>query len=338
MRTVAIEDARQAGVFERALKHRPTPFVTQLLLDPEGFAHVRIGCNIPSLTHRAISRLPTVGRTSPISTAYRITTNYIPPAKLNRPKFLLTSNRRDAPHEQPPKFRIPLRPEQLRSLNWMLRQEAADSPEFEEEEIAEAILQPLGWRAEAKASRRVRVRGGVLADEVGYGKTAITLGLFACSRASETYVEPGVDKTRGLIPVSGTLVVVPPHLTRQWNSEVEKFIKADLKVVVISTASQLNSTTVRSITKADLVIVASNLFHSAAYLENFEELAGAGSLPNAFGRYWRDRHQVSLAGLREQTRRLQEEGADAVMEHIVKGSKIGMRLSLPLIHIADLDL
>ena len=65
----------------------------------------------------------------------------------------------------------------------MIKQESsyADEHPFVEEEISEALLEPLGWRAEGRASRSISIRGGVVADEVGYGKTAITLGLIDCT-------------------------------------------------------------------------------------------------------------------------------------------------------------
>ena len=34
-----------------------------------------------------------------------------------------------------------------------------------------------GWRLEARVTRPVIIRGGIVADQVGYGKTAITLGM-----------------------------------------------------------------------------------------------------------------------------------------------------------------
>jgi hypothetical protein len=47
----------------------------------------------------------------------------------------------------------------------MLHQEAATEPYFEEE-VEEAVLPSLNWRAEGRARRPVLVRGGILADEV----------------------------------------------------------------------------------------------------------------------------------------------------------------------------
>ena len=86
------------------------------------------------------------------------------------PKFKLASNKRDAEHTQPPHFsKYPLRVEQFLSLSWMLSQESKSAPPFTEEDILEAILEPLRRRAERRAQRPVHVCGGVLADEVGHG-------------------------------------------------------------------------------------------------------------------------------------------------------------------------
>ncbi|PCH36338.1 hypothetical protein WOLCODRAFT_166855 [Wolfiporia cocos MD-104 SS10] len=321
-RITAIEDTAQAGEYERSLKRRPAPFVTQLKLEENDIGIVRIGVNITSLMHRAMSRLPSAGRTKKITTSWRLTTDFIPAAKINLPKFKLSSNRHDEQHAQPPSFKIPLRPEQLRSLTWMLAQESRDAPPFVEEEISEAILEPLGWRAEGRAQRPIYIRGGVLADEVGYGKTAITLGLIDCASKDVNKEFRKIEDMKGKIAVKATLVVVPPHLTRQWGSEVKKFAGKRFKVVELSTASNLNSLTIEQVQEADIVVVASNLFQSSVYLANLEAFAGAGSLPVQDGRYFKARLETVLSSLGGQVERLRNEGATAVMDAIREGRKL----------------
>lgn len=319
---VAMEDVVQAGEYERALKRRPAPFVTQLKLSDDGVGTVRIGLNMTSLMHRAWSRLPP-GRKEKAVLSWRLQTDFFPVAELVLPKFQLSSNRHDVEHKQPPSFKIPLRPEQLRSLTWMVQRESKNVEPFIEEEISEAVLEALSWRAEGRAERPIRIRGGVLADEVGYGKTAITLGLIDC-KAKEVEKEfDNIDDIKGKIPVRATLIVVPPHLTRQWNSEVQKFTRKRFKVVVLTTASNLNSTTIEEIQDADIVVVASNLFKSNVYLDNLETLAAAGSLPNADGRFFNARLDVSLQSLEGQVERLKNEGAVKVMEVVQEASKKG---------------
>lgn len=320
---VAIENSVEAGAYERSLKRRPSPFITQLKLDNDGLGTVRIGLNIPSLLHRAMSRLPSKNRTEPISLSWRLDTDYTPAAKLSLPKFVLSSNKNDVEHAQPPHFKVDLRIEQLRSLTWMLEREAIDAPPFIEEEVSEAMLDPLGWRAEGRAQRPVHVRGGVLADQVGYGKTAITLALIDCTAkkvAAELAEQPPLP---GKIRTKATLCIVPPHLTLQWAKESEKFMGKRYKAVVISTAAKLNALTIEDIQEADLVIVASNLYRSNVYLENFEALAASGALPTQDGRYFDSCVDDALKGLAGQVDRLRDKGSVAVMGEIKEARKRG---------------
>lgn len=322
---VAVENSIEAGAYERSLKRRPSPFVIQLKLDNDGIGTVRIGLNIPSLLHRAMSRLPSANRSERIRLSWRLDTDFTPTARINLPKFTLESNKTDIEHSQPPNFKIKLRVEQLRSLTWMLAREARDAAPFIEEEVSEAVLDALGWRAEGRAQRPVHIRGGVLADQVGYGKTAITLALIDCT-AKE--VEAEMTKAApipGKIRLKATLCIVPPHLTRQWHSEGHKFIGTKkYKYIVISTAANLNSLTIEKFQEADIVIIASNLYRSTVYLDNLETLAASGALPAQDGRYFESRVDDILKGLGVQTDRLKDHGSLAVMKEIREARKRGM--------------
>lgn len=320
---VGTEDPVQAGEFERRLKRRPNPFVTQLKLSKEGSGSVRIGINIPSLLHRALSRLPSEGRTEKPVLLWRLDTNFTPAAALNLPKFTIMSNKLDKEHKQPPSFKIPLRKEQTRSLEWMIHQEDKKADPFIEEEVSEAVLDPLGWRAEGRAQRPVHIRGGVLADQVGYGKTAITLGLIDCTWKMVEKEFDDQEEVAGKIPLKATLVIVPPHLTRQWDSEVRKFTGKRYKTLVLSTVSNLNSAKVEDFQEADLIIVASNIFKSNVYLENLSSLAGVAPLPSKDGRHFNDHLRVVESSLKEQVDRLREEGSSAVKKHMEEGNKRG---------------
>ncbi|KAJ6498346.1 hypothetical protein DFH09DRAFT_336020 [Mycena vulgaris] len=314
---VALEDPVQAGEYERSLKKRPSPFVTQLKVDDNGTGTVRVGFNAPTLLHRALSRLPAANRSERPIVSWRLNTNFTPTASPNLPKFVLTSNKLDQEHAQPPHFKIDLRKEQLRSLQWMVEQESPDAPPFIEEEISEAILHPLGWRAEGRAQRPVRVRGGVLADAVGYGKTATTLGLIDCMSKSVKKDFKRMGRVDGKIALEASLIVVPPHLIRQWESETKKFTTKDhFKVITIATVASLNALTIEDFQEADIVIVASGLSKSQAYADNIQLLSGNGVLPNSAGRHFNARLQEISASLKAQTNRLQDEGAAAVMKEI----------------------
>ncbi|EGG01261.1 uncharacterized protein MELLADRAFT_79036 [Melampsora larici-populina 98AG31] len=273
------EDMVEAGRYEQALKNRPAPFITQLRL-VDGCGEFRIGINFATLVHRAISRFPTTANSGDIIPSWRVTFGHGSNAgSLLRPKFnfSLSSNKKDEAAPQPPHFRTLLRPEQLRSLSWMLKQEKVGDDvthTFIEEEISEASLEPLGWRAEGKAERPVLIRGGVLADEVGYGKTAITIGLIDATLKDPL---PPVPKPhlKGFVQLKATLIIVPAHLSGQWPKEFTKFTGSNkIKVHRIINMTDLNSTKICDLQEADVVVVSETIFGSQIYWSNLAMLAG----------------------------------------------------------------
>jgi hypothetical protein len=295
---------------------------------------IQIGLNIATLLHRALSRLPFLGRTHKPELSWRLQTDYqaVETAFFRPSKLALKSNRDDKQAEQPPNFgtksRDPkLRPEQLRSLTWMLQQEAEKDHSFVEEEVAEATLGPLGWRAEGRASRKVMVRGGVLADQVGYGKTAISLALIDTSNNVEEHALPNVPRP-GRITTKATLIVVPPHLTKQWEGEITKFLpRKNYKVVKLLDLTSINSVSIRDIKNADIVIVALSIFKSQLYWSNLAGFAASGSLPNGdlATRHFVSRLDQVLEGLDAQVKLLLGEDGPAQASKKIKKSldKIG---------------
>jgi len=328
---VAIEDSIEAGEYERRLKHRPAPFVTQLKFDQDnGIGTLRIGINIPSLLHRALPRLPNIegnGRIQkPPTLSWRLNTEFSPAAQIHLPKFTLLSNKKDKEHAQPPHFKLPLRVEQLRSLEWMLKQEDPKEIEpFIEEEVSEAVISSLSWRAEGRVRREVFVHGGVLADQVGYGKTAITLALIDCTQKMIGKEVAKREEIYGKVTTKATLIIVPPHLTRQWGSEVKKFTgPSAFKTIVVSTMSDWNKQTIETITEADVVIIASNLLKSEAYMESLSALSTAGDLPKNAGRYMEACLDKIGEGLKKQVELLRTKGATAVLKEMEAARRRGM--------------
>ncbi len=246
------------------------------------------------------------------------------------------SNKLDKEHKQPPHFKTPLRKEQLRSLEWMILQESPEAAPFIEEEISEAILDPLGWRAEGRAQRPMHIRGGVLADQVGYGKTAITLGLIDCTSKSVAKDFKNKGQIPGKIHVKGSLIIVPPHLTRQWASEVKKFAGDHFEVHVISTVADLNRTKIEDIQDADIIVVASNLFKSNVYLENLQLLAGAGELPSKDGRHFNAQLKKILTALKSQVDTLKDKGSLAVLSEMKAAQKRRKRC-LSILYLVNIE-
>ncbi|OLQ03148.1 Transcription termination factor 2 [Symbiodinium microadriaticum] len=115
--------------------------------------------------------------------------------------FHIPNNSEDAAADNPPLFRKhPLRDEQLRSLGWMLSQEALPK------------------------SRRLR--GGLLADRMGFGKTSVAIGL-ASLGATLRPPRRKESLNSGFVPSLATLIMCPSHLLDQWKGEFWKFLGED---------------------------------------------------------------------------------------------------------------
>jgi len=188
-------------------------------------------------------------------------------------EFSVLSNLEDAAHMQPAHFlEFPLRREQLRSLGWMVSQERLRNEPFVTE-LREFAPHPDAphWRLEGRLwCEYGGVKGGVLADAIGYGKTACTIGLVDC-----TAEEPLPQVPRpflGFIPTKATLVLAPTNLHTQWLSEIKKFTGKTLKVLSVPTCAQLKRLPAHEIMEADIVVATYRIFYSAPYLHRLEEI------------------------------------------------------------------
>ncbi|KAI9883354.1 MAG: hypothetical protein M1823_004888 [Watsoniomyces obsoletus] len=306
------EDPQQAGPYERALKDRPTPFVTQARIDDANIGHLRIGLNVASLIHRALAtlRVETALRNqtdaAETTAAWRLITDYVAPSRLSLPKFKLQSNKNDPGGDQPPNIKMPLRVEQLRSLEWMRSQESDDAPSFVEEEVEEAWLPHLGWLAEARASKPITVRGGVLADQVGYGKTAITLGLIDAQAKSPARLNP--PPVHGKISIKATLVVVPSSLIKQWDREIRKFLGTRYRVIAVSSDGDLKRLGIKDFMAADIIIVSWPLLTTEKYLSALATFAALPEMPDKTGgRAYDSWHERALDQVAEHVELLKSE-------------------------------
>ena len=109
------------------------------------------------------------------------------------------------------------------------------------------------------------VKGGVLADAIGYGKTACTIGLIDCT--SQDVLPEGPSVFKGFIPTRATLVLVPTNLHAQWVAEIEKFTGKAFKVVSIPICAQLKKLRPQEIIEADVVVATYRLSTAKVFLQ-----------------------------------------------------------------------
>lgn len=260
----------------------------------------------------------------------------------------IQGNRQDPCADQPPHFRdFLLRREQLRSLWWMQQQEKMDqvfdltlcrvrvdpanpgSP-IPPGSIKSTQFRELNWQLELARRAFYKVRGGILGDAPGYGKTATTIGLIDSSFAVPPPAIP-VDQAPYFFRASATLVLVPSNLLDQWVGEIQKFTRqasaspacksgtrddATLKVLAIRTVSNLKALTVDEICRAAIVICSYRLLYSKVYRARLLELAGTSGVasgacfaetsPQKFPDAAALRGPVDILNLRRNTRRFLE--------------------------------
>eukprot|EP00928_Gymnodinium_smaydae_P094413 TRINITY_DN7928_c0_g4_i1.p1 TRINITY_DN7928_c0_g4~~TRINITY_DN7928_c0_g4_i1.p1 ORF type:complete len:1105 (+),score=135.09 TRINITY_DN7928_c0_g4_i1:206-3316(+) len=214
--------------------------------------------------------------------------------------FELLSCARESLAQQPRGFkRFPLRPDQLRSLKWMLDREAMSTelvtkvvrrwaPGVRLEDQFECKWNPMftaAWRQhhwQAMESRtgfpwcfETTMRastscvGGVLGDAIGSGKTATMIGLLDAQRHELNQSPlPIPDHDKGyFIPSRATLLVVPSNLLGQWEKEFDKFLGPEaFNFIVLRSIRDLREITAERLASCDIVLTTFKIFYSTGYI------------------------------------------------------------------------
>ncbi|KAI5861205.1 hypothetical protein GGS23DRAFT_612184 [Durotheca rogersii] len=222
---------------------------------------------------------------------------------------------------------------QTRSLGWMLSRERG-SPVFTEHEIEESIEPHLKLRLVGCAQRKICRRGGVLADDVGYGKTVVTLALIHCQE--EFDMAESIERRAAENPhcrhLKASLIIVPPHLVDQWAEQAVKFVPASERhIVTIKTVSDLEDdremSLLRRLDDARLIIVSNDIFGQVDYHFNLAKNAGCLDPPfellqergKTKGRALRDWYKEALSTASKYTSRL------LVLKESESGDEEGLR-------------
>ena len=159
--------------------------------------------------------------------------------------------------------------------------------------------------------------GGVLAHDVGYGKTILCLAvcdsqwdhdqLKSSIRQSRDLTERSYDQDGGRVSQSvetrihlkATLIVVPATIMDQWASEIDAKLQSSSRqwaVECIKTINDLKRITIQKMRQANIVLVSDSLFN-----EKYVDLIAGFSGQKRFGKYtarsyetWNQRARSSL--------------------------------------------
>ena len=167
-------------------------------------------------------------------------------------EFIISNTGEYTPTHVDFKGKYELFPRQAKALTKLAEIDDGKS-EYVEVEISE---QTLGSTTiAAKAENPAALKGGVLADAIGAGKTVVSIALII-SR---------LEKSRALLKHKGrvtsqsaaSLIVVPPGLISQWKDEFKKFVKEDtkLKILTVWNIRTLMKLSVQEIADADVAII-----------------------------------------------------------------------------------
>ncbi|KAF1356488.1 hypothetical protein BDV97DRAFT_287275 [Delphinella strobiligena] len=329
------EDPASATAYEIALKARPDVFV--ISSDIEKAKHplakfkykITVAFNSITLAQRAYAKLQRMTTGRHLSTTWSLDTEFFNFSRASLPPFSLSGNDSDELFSiKLPTKNIQPWDKQRQSLAWMRRQEAAEGKEMVVEVAEEAILPHLGWRAEARSAASLHVRGGILADHPGFGKTITSLSLIHAEFTEHAYDHEAIianmkdlpdDGTRSPIKLAATLVLCPGTLTTQWQKEVTKVLGEGYSktTIVINNVNQLKTWSIETFKQARIIIVDRAILGRESYLKRLAAFAGLsdpgnGSKKREF-KAWLD---LAIQKAREHAHILQENGVSSLRKFV----------------------
>lgn len=306
------EDVEEACNYERNVKAAPEAATAELSYDEQSaLVALRVDFNILTLVHKAVAAL-CESRGSPVlpsTMQWRAVVDYGHDYPVSFPHVQLKNCQGHDPASQPPSF-VELRRTnnlhpllhdyQLKSLHWMIQREEDEKYMWDEQEIVEARAAAMDIRLEAKVTAHRSVLGGVLADDVGYGKTALVVALID-HHFQKTKTEPppcfraGFDE---MIPLRATLILVPKNLVGQWEKEITKFVGTTYDVLSLTKDNFVQESNVSRLQRAHIIIAAWDLFDDDYFME-LARMSRAPHTPVSAGRGFEEWFKMAQKDLKE---------------------------------------
>jgi SNF2-related domain len=285
------ENMLEACKYERNVKEAPEAATAQVSYrDDSALAALTVNFNVLNLVHKAVAALSDSQSSflAPSTIHWRAVVDHGYNYPVPFPQIQLKNCQDHLGASQPPSFRAherELNESQLRSLDWMIGQEKQPGKVWEEQEIAEALISPMSLRLEAKVTARRHVSGGVLADDVGYGKTALVLALIdsdfqKMEAMSPPAFTPGADD---MVKLKATLILMPANLTKQWRDEIEKFMGDTYNVLFLTKNNFAEKSRISTFQEADIILATWDLFDDA-YFAKLAQMSRARFTPASAGR------------------------------------------------------
>lgn len=155
---------------------------------------------------------------------------------------------------------------QKSTVAWMLKHERTPEP-FVEREIEEEVVEEIHLRLLGYATRMVVRRGGIIADDIGFGKTVMMLAIFQLQAEFDQYhYELRKNKPNSKIKaLNCNMVICPRHIVRQWGEEANKFLgyRNGREFVLIEEWSDLRKSKPEN---HKLLIVSDSIFNEKNYM------------------------------------------------------------------------
>jgi SNF2 family DNA or RNA helicase len=155
---------------------------------------------------------------------------------------------------------------QKRTIHWMLDIEKKKVKLFNENnEILIGNLMYDQYTKKFKKSKEnmIKFSGGLLADEVGLGKTVQMITLSLLNRA--TY--PDFLKSKKMFRSRATLIICPNQLCKQWENEIKKMVNYQVDVKIIISKKKFDECSYIDIIDADFVITSFNFLEGKVFCQ-----------------------------------------------------------------------